>query len=162
MKLNEVIPKLKSSIYLVLISVILSCSSKKKEKVNEFKLLTKILKDSLKVDGNYKNVYYLHGNGCTGCFQSYLHFLEKNYDKKNLYIIDNSSSLMDVSFFKNKNTKNIYFDDYNYLFYNLNYKTSKFIKLNESRIDTLISINAENIELKFDFINKITTKKVAQ
>lgn len=120
--------------------------------VNVNQLLTKILVDSLKVKKKYAKLFYLSENGCHTCNKSFSHLIQTTFSDSNLYVVNASGMIIDISFFQDNQKENIVFDDANYFVNNGLGKSSSVIFMKNNKVDTLVKINSKDIERQFDYI----------
>lgn len=78
--------------------------------------------------------------------------IEEKYNSKNLYVINASGTVLDISFLKAK--PNVIYDDENYFINNKIVNKSAVIFLKNQKIDTIVTINSVNLADKLIYINK--------
>ncbi|MEX1192928.1 MAG: hypothetical protein WEA99_13240 [Brumimicrobium sp.] len=143
----------------------ISCSSEQElnddfDKLGKYEKLNIILKDSLKVNTVYNDIFVITEVDCPKCNYLFSKLSMKYFDEKVLIVVNSYGNKIDISTFKeNEFKENIVFD-FDDLFINYGIvEKSTFISLKESKIDTLIEIEPISIEDKFDLIERIITEK---
>lgn len=153
---------LKNKLLLLLVGtlLILSCNRQDNLIVNSKTTLTNFFKTN-NIPHNDKTslILVLSEEGCLNCDKSFSNLLQKFINNPNaLILITASGTRIDISSFQHDSIKNVFFDDRNE-FSKLNLiEHSGAIFLNKNQIDTIVSIEASEIEKQFQFINDNISK----
>ena len=149
---------LKNSILLVFLSIlIMGCTPKENRTPLEI-FLSDI--DSTKMISDYKAIVYVaDANACPSCLEKLAHTTQDYLLNKDsvLIIVNSTGARLDISAFKSDTLHNVVFD-YRGKFYQLELFKSKgsgVVLLQNNQVDSIIEINAEDLEEKINFIKGI-------
>ncbi|WP_136668834.1 hypothetical protein [Flavobacterium sp. H122] len=135
--------------FIFLTSIITSCSFSEKSKDQ---ILQTIIKDSLKVKKEFNKIIVLTENECSSCNSSYSKFLENQIKSNALFIVGATGAEFDITYLDAVNKNNIVYDYSNLLEKNGLLQNSGFILLKENKIDTIISLEAGNLDKQINYI----------
>lgn len=138
---------------LLLIGSFIGCNTPEVT-VSKYDTVQGILKDSLKVKP-YNKILVLTGKGCLNCNKSFAYLIEGMLVENTLIVVTAVGTSVDVSEFSKNKADNIVFDYKNYFKRNNILDKSGAIFLSENKIDTIITIEAKDIEAQLRYIQSI-------
>jgi len=139
----------------LLFLVLISCNyNKRNYKKKSSELVEFIKSKNLDNKDSITTVLLLSDEGCFNCNNRFSKLIQNHINRNNtLIIITASGAKIDISAFQDSNIKNIYFDDINEIAQlNLTQNSGVFF-LKNNEIDTIISIQAIDIENQLKFID---------
>lgn len=129
------------------VNLLIGCASDKSKHYNDYEIIYDYFQTvhGLKLNQNIKKIFVLTENGCISCNRNFSNVISENINnKKSLFLIIASGTRVDISTFNKKN--NVYFDpQLDYMKYSI-FSTSKVIYFKDSKIDTIINIEAKGLE----------------
>lgn len=129
-----------SSLFLFL--VVVGCNLHSKKYGKEISLLKNL--NEINITDNTAKIFILSENQCLPCNKRFSKLMTENLkDENSIFVINASGNLIDISSFKEFNSKRVIFlKKYENDFFN----TTKLIKLKNNEIDTIIDISYENVD----------------
>jgi hypothetical protein len=147
---------------LIYLIVLFGCSSPQKENRDLLKSCISFLeqKKITIYTEQEQSIFFINETGCIACIKSFSNLIT-NYvnNKSTAIIISVSSSSLDISAFLNDTAANIYFDDNNEFKKATGLESSSAIFIKNESIDTVITIDINNLEEKLEYINKRLAEK---
>lgn len=136
--------------YLIFLSLLCSCN------VNRGKLkdekLNSILTYEYEIKKPIEKIFVLNGYGCTSCNKRFSKFLENNNSRNTVYVISDNGQFFDKSKLRTDSIVVVY-DYRNLLVREKIIKPSPaYIKIKNTKIDTIIYFSINNIEEELDYI----------
>jgi hypothetical protein len=141
-------------IYLV---VLFGCSSPQKENRDLLNSCISFLeqKQFIKYTERLQSILFINETGCITCTESFSYLITNYVNNKSVAIVISASgSRLDISAFLNDTAENIYFDE------NLEFKkatgleSSSAIFIKNKSIDTMITIDINDLEEKLEYIKQ--------
>lgn len=131
-----------SSLFLILFLVVIGCDFHKNKYGKEISLL-KNLKE-INITDKTSKIFILSENQCLPCNKRFSKLMAENLkDENSIFVINATGNLIDISSFKEFNSKRVIFiKKYENDFFNV----TKLIKLKNKEIDTIIDISYENVD----------------
>ncbi len=140
--------------FIVLLLITFACKSP-----NDFERIENFLKEKTEAKirlSNYKALVVLNETGtCINCNFAFTNVMSDYIEKDQiLFLVSSSGSHIDISAFLDANKSNVVFD-YDNQFSQLNLVNHcAIIEFKNLKIDTIIEINLDNIELSIDYFKQ--------
>ncbi len=132
-------------VYFILINFFTVCSQNKiKKRYSPFENFI----NKYKIDSTFHTIFILNEHGCLSCLKTYWNLCKKNFNTNDTYIII-SNPTNKINYFDTILTSKICFDTFNYSV-KFNLTSSYYIHQSNNKIDTVITLNADSIEIKIN------------
>ena len=125
-----------------------SCQENEKYKNENLQLFEN---NEFYISDSVQKIIIISEQGCHSCNKTLYDFFQSNKKNPNCYYIINAlGTVLDLSEVKNNNDKNFKLLNSKDKFFN----ETKIIMINNKKIDTIIKINAQEINAQISYINK--------
>lgn len=138
----------------VLIITILSCNSQPPIRHD---LLQKFyVPPSFEIKKDTKAIVFISDHNCATCNQMFVDFVSKKIDHEHIiFVVSSGMNSIDISPFLNATKRNIIYDDSKQLYNDDKLQTSMIFILNQDQVDTIIRVNAREINNQIDYLNTV-------